>query len=121
MASAPIPSAVRHRAPKFCGSCRWSRIRTRLSFLALNLSGNDFKLPKNDLSRRNQNIKQLLSEIAQQAKLRSMAFLIVARDDKEGRWIYGEMRKSVPGYRLRGNIERGSEPRISFERELLGM
>ncbi len=95
--------------------------KSKNAYVRPDLSGNDFKLPKADLSHRNQNIKQLLSDIAQQAKLRSMAFLIVARDDKEGRWIYNEMRKSVPGYRLRGNIERGSVPRISFERELIGM
>jgi hypothetical protein len=95
--------------------------KSKNTYVKPDLSGNDFKLPKADLSHRNQNIKQLLSEIAQQAKLRGMAFLIVARDDKEGRWIYNEMRKSVPGYRLRGNIERGSVPRISFERELIGM
>ncbi len=80
-----------------------------------------FQLPLKDLSQRNERIRELLISIAQQAKARGMALLIVARNDREARWIYSEMKKGVPGYRLRGNIRQGKMPRIEFERSLIGL
>ncbi len=45
-----------------------------------------------------------LAEIAQHIQEIEATFLINARTDEEGRWIYKTMREAVGGYRLRGNI-----------------
>ena len=45
-----------------------------------------------------------LADIAQHIQQLETTFLINARNDEEGRWIYKVMRESVGGYRLRGNI-----------------
>lgn len=59
-----------------------------------------------------------LSVIAQRLKLSGESMLIVARNDKEGRWIYKKMRQAVPGYRLRGNIKLGRKPKIVIQPSL---
>jgi tetratricopeptide (TPR) repeat protein len=53
-----------------------------------------------------------LGEIARQIQASGGTFLIRARTDEEGRWIYKTMREAVGGYRLRGNIETGATPGI---------
>lgn len=53
-----------------------------------------------------------LGEIAQQIMRNEATFLINARNDEEGRWIYKIMRESVGGYRLRGNIDISGTPNI---------
>jgi tetratricopeptide (TPR) repeat protein len=53
-----------------------------------------------------------LAEIAQQLQASEATFLIRARTDEEGRWIYKTMRDAVGGYRLRGNIDIAGTPAI---------
>lgn len=53
-----------------------------------------------------------LAEIAQDIRDREATFLINARTDDEGRWIYKVMREAVGGYRLRGNIGISGTPAI---------
>ena len=53
-----------------------------------------------------------LAEIAQQLQASEATFLIRARTDEEGRWIYKTMRDAVGGYRLRGNIDISGTPAI---------
>ena len=53
-----------------------------------------------------------LGEIAQQIMRDEATFIINARSDEEGRWIYKIMRESVGGYRLRGNIDISGTPNI---------
>lgn len=53
-----------------------------------------------------------LAEIAQHIESSDATFLINARNDAEGRWIYKVMREAVGGYRLRGNIDISSTPNI---------
>jgi tetratricopeptide (TPR) repeat protein len=53
-----------------------------------------------------------LGEIAQRIMRDEATFLINARSDEEGRWIYKVMRESVGGYRLRGNIDISGTPNI---------
>jgi hypothetical protein len=53
-----------------------------------------------------------LAEIAQQLQASEATFLIRARTDEEGRWIYKTMRDAVGGYRLRGNIDVSGTPAI---------
>lgn len=76
------------------------------------MADNEFKLSKSDLSQKSQQLLDQLSELAEQAKTLPSRLLIVARSDKEGRWIYKQMRNSVEGYRLRGNIKVGQTPKI---------
>ena len=77
-------------------------------------TGAQFGLPLSDLRVKSKRVKDYLMKIAVQAKKKGVALVIVARNDKEGRWIYSEMRKGVPGYRLRGNIRHGSSPAVVF-------
>lgn len=62
----------------------------------------------------NQSLEMLteLAGIAQNIRDREVTFLINARTDDEGRWIYKIMREAVGGYRLRGNIGISAEPAI---------
>jgi hypothetical protein len=68
-------------------------------------------LPIKLLSARGDAIQQQLKLLAQQLTP-EQRLLIVARSDDEGRWIYQQMRQSVNGFRLRGNIELGRVPRV---------
>ena len=49
-----------------------------------------------------------LSSIAAQAREHDAFLLITAPNDAQARWVYGVMRESVTGYRIRSNIELGS-------------
>lgn len=42
-------------------------------------------------------------------------FLITARNDAEGRWMYSVMREAVDGQRLRGNIAIGDRPAVQLQ------
>ncbi|WP_152521598.1 hypothetical protein [Marinimicrobium sp. LS-A18] len=56
-----------------------------------------------------------LQQLARRVKDTGEFLLIVARTDAEGRWIYQQMRDGVPNYLLRGDIHRGSPPRIELQ------
>jgi hypothetical protein len=71
-------------------------------------------LSPSSLSAKDDVISAELSSLAARAKQLNAHLLIVARNDAEARWIYQRMRAAVEGYRLRGNIEVGSVPRIVF-------
>lgn len=71
-----------------------------------------FTLDANALVERNLEIMAELGEIGQYIRDREATFMINARTDEEGRWIYQTMRNAVGGYRLRGNIAMDSEPSI---------
>jgi hypothetical protein len=73
---------------------------------------NEFPFVVRDLSARNDRAVVFLTELAEKARALQSRITIVARTDAEGRWIYQQMREAVVGYRLRGNIEVGSMPRI---------
>lgn len=64
------------------------------------------------LSAQNLEIMNTLAGIAQDIMAREATFLINARTDAEGRWIYKVMREAVGGYRLRGNIGIDSQPAV---------
>ncbi len=59
-----------------------------------------------------------LHQLAQRVKDSGEFVLIVARTDREGRWVYQQMREGVPGYLLRGDIQLGSPPRIELQAPL---
>ena len=59
-------------------------------------------------------IVEQLGVIARKLKETDSLAMIVARSDVEGRWIYQQMRDALPGYRVRGDIQLGSPPRIKL-------
>lgn len=59
-----------------------------------------------------------LYTIAQKAKEAGDFVLIVARNDAEGRWIYEQLRKAVPGYLVRGDIKMGQPARVKLVKSL---
>lgn len=79
---------------------------------------NDWPLDTARLDSHHPRLVAELGVIAQRLKLSGETMLIVARNDKEGRWIYKTMRQAVPGYRLRGNIKLGRQPRIIVQPSL---
>ena len=73
---------------------------------------NEFLLSANGVSQRSTQVKEQLKALAERARQLPSRIVIIARNDNEGRWIYKQMRLSVQGYRLRGNIQIGREPKI---------
>ncbi|WP_231759316.1 N-acetylglucosaminyltransferase [Microbulbifer elongatus] len=73
-------------------------------------------LPPAALSARSEAMVQMLGEIAQRIRQHQLRVIIVARDDSEGRWIYGQLRQAVPGYRVRGDIKLGNPPRLLLQK-----
>jgi tetratricopeptide (TPR) repeat protein len=63
---------------------------------------------------RNQSLEIMteLARIAESIRAREAMFLINARTDDEGRWIYKVMREAVGGYRLRGDIGLSDKPAV---------
>lgn len=75
---------------------------------------NAIVLDRSALASRSEGVKQQLAELAQAARQHDHMVLIVANTDAEGRWVYQTMRKAVPGYLLRGDIQVGSPARIEL-------
>ena len=64
------------------------------------------------LTARSPKLMNELGEIARQLQASGGTFLIRARTDEEGRWIYKTMSDAVGGRRLHGNIETAATPGI---------
>lgn len=77
-----------------------------------------FNLNPADLSARNSAMVSELSTLARRVRLSREYVLIYARNDAEGRWIYQQMRKASPNYRLRGDIKRSKTPRVILDKPL---
>ncbi|MDO3388309.1 hypothetical protein QWI17_20855 [Gilvimarinus sp. SDUM040013] len=75
---------------------------------------NAYILDRALLNSRSDEVKQQLAELAQSARANNHMVLIVAATDAQGRWLYQTMRKAVPGYLLRGDIQVGSPARIEL-------
>ncbi len=71
-----------------------------------------YPLDERALRGRGDAVRAGLAEIAAAARRRDAFVLITAPDDELARWIYSVMRESLPGYRLRGNIEIAGETLI---------
>lgn len=72
----------------------------------------EFNLPLDELSDRSTVVTQILSSIALRVKETDESILIFARNDKEGRWIYKQLRLSASGYRVRGDIRISKAPKV---------
>jgi len=77
-----------------------------------------FNLNPADLSARNNAVVGKLSKLARRVQSSREYVLIYARSDAEGRWIYQQMRKASPNYRLRGDIKRNKTPRVILDKPL---
>lgn len=76
------------------------------------ISRDYFTLDPQELDRQSLDIMSRLGSIAEYVRSREATFLITARNDAEGRWIYRIMREATGGYRLRGDIAIGNRPTI---------
>lgn len=85
--------------------------RKRLAVARLN-KVETFELDAAGLKNQSLEVMIKLAEIAQFIQSKEASFMINARSDEEGRWIYKVMRESVGSYRLRGNIDVSSQPSI---------
>lgn len=73
---------------------------------------NEFALDSAALAQRESQVAQRLGEIAALVKQKNSRIVIVAGNDDDGRWIYQQLRDMMPGYTLRGDIQRGKIPHI---------
>jgi len=64
------------------------------------------------LQRRDASLQRALQGLGGILKTINAAFIITAPSDNDGRWVYQQMKAGAPGYRLRGNIQRGSKPSV---------
>ncbi|MFK7863134.1 MAG: hypothetical protein AB8B95_02800 [Pseudohongiellaceae bacterium] len=71
-----------------------------------------FTLDAAEVAKQTEDVKDQLRDIAKQAQQANAFFLITAPTDALGRWMFGIMRASVTGYRLRGNIEIASRTSV---------
>jgi hypothetical protein len=71
-----------------------------------------FALDPNELRLRNEEVVAKLGDIAREILDMEAVFMINARTDEEGRWIYQTMRDAVNGFRLRGNINISGSPSV---------
>jgi hypothetical protein len=73
-------------------------------------------LPAAELSAKSAQVISLLQATAERIRQGGLRVIIVARNDAEGRWIYGQLREAVPEYRVRGDIKLGSPPKLLLAR-----
>ncbi len=69
-------------------------------------------LSVSDLNRKSESLLQMLVNLAQRIEETEEGVLIFARSDREGRWIYKQMKDAVPHYRVRGDIRISKSPKI---------
>lgn len=86
--------------------------------VALSPDNDVVDLPADQLKDRSDTLVTALQDLAQKVKQDDSYVLIVARSDADGRWVYQQMKQALPGYRLRGNIELGREPKIVLQAPL---
>lgn len=75
---------------------------------------NEHLLNAQELSRKSSAIIAQLTHLAKKAQTTGDLVIIFARNDAEGRWVYGQMRDALGDYLLRGDIKIATQPRIQF-------
>jgi hypothetical protein len=78
------------------------------------LDGTRVLLPEAHLVKQTAEVKSLLVGLANRVRKSDESILIIARNDREGRWIYQVMQQAVSGYRIRGDIHLSRTPAIEF-------
>lgn len=76
---------------------------------------NLFLIDPQALKAKDDSLQPYLQLIAQKAKMDGLLAIISAPTDADGRWIYLQMKKALPGFRLRGDIRRGRQPQVKLE------
>jgi len=71
-----------------------------------------FRLDAAQVARRDPVILDQLRVIAERMKETGETMLIVSLSDSDGRWLYSQMKASVPGFRLRGDIRLGRKVKV---------
>lgn len=71
-----------------------------------------FRLDAAQVAKRDPAILDQLRLIAERMKETGEVMLIVSLSDADGRWLYRQMKASVPGFRLRGDIRMGRKVKI---------
>lgn len=72
----------------------------------------ELTLAISDLNRKSESLQLALAGIAKRVEESQEGILIFARSDREGRWIYKQLKDAVPGYRVRGDIRISKSPKI---------
>lgn len=72
----------------------------------------EISLSVSGLNARNEDTSELLFSIARRLESTKEGVMIFARNDREGRWIYQQIKKGAEGYRVRGDIRYAKKPRI---------
>lgn len=75
---------------------------------------NEHLLDAQELTRKSPKLLAHLRQLAEQARASGDLVIIHARNDAEGRWIYGKMRDALEDFLLRGDIKIAAQPRIQF-------
>lgn len=69
-------------------------------------------LPKAELEQRSDDIVITLTALAQRVRESNESVMIMARSDREGRWIYKVMQDAAKDYRIRGDIRVSRIPAV---------
>ncbi len=72
----------------------------------------DVGLPERELSAKSEAILDLLVDIGKRLRDSDESVLIFARSDREGRWIYKQLKHAAEGYRVRGDIRIARAPKL---------
>lgn len=80
--------------------------------LPVAVADNEVLLNAGQLAARDESMTEQLQALAVSIREEDGSMLIVARSDEEGRWIYRQMALGVLGYRLRGDMQIGRQPKI---------
>ncbi len=72
----------------------------------------DVGLPEKELSAKSEAILDVLVDIGKRLKDSDESVLIFARSDREGRWIYKQLKQAAEGYRVRGDIRIARAPKL---------
>ncbi|MGI1680209.1 MAG: hypothetical protein K6L75_15825 [Cellvibrionaceae bacterium] len=86
--------------------------RPETKVAAVEKKNNEIVLNTARLSKRDEQLVSELQLLAVELKEKDESILIYARNDAEGRWIYKKMAEAVIGYRLRGDMRIGKNPKI---------
>jgi len=78
------------------------------------VSVQEFELPISMLGKSEGDLIPFLGSIAQRVRGTGESVMIYARTDSEGRWVYQQLKKAVPGYRIRGDIRIAKQPKIAL-------
>ena len=74
----------------------------------------EWRLDTKSLSRKDNDMIELLNRAGLRIKNNRESVLIIVRNDAEGRWVYGQLKKAADGYRVRGDIQLSKLPKLVF-------